>query len=223
MAHLTPAYFKFFDELKKNNNKEWFDKNRERYENDVKKPFRKLVEDLTERLSKDLPELNRDVSKAVFRINRDIRFAKDKSPYKINMAAVFSRKGTKDESYPGFYLHIGADEIMLGGGKYFCSKEDIAAIRQEIYYNHAAFKKVVNDRAFKEKFGTLQGDKSKVLEPDYKEFSRQEALIANKQFWFYTNLTRKEVTTENFDKLAYNYFKSAFKLNRFLWEAVNNQ
>jgi uncharacterized protein (TIGR02453 family) len=222
MQYLTSKYFKFFDELKKNNNREWFEKNRPTYENEVKKPFRKLVEDLTEKLAKDLPEINRDAGKAIFRINRDIRFSKDKSPYKINMAAVFSRTGTKDQDYPGFYMHFGADEIMVGGGKYFCSKEEIAKIRQEIYYNDADFKKLLNDKAFKEKFGTLQGDKNKVLEPDYKEFAKEQPLIANKQFWYYANLTRKDVTGDKLDNLVYSYFKAAYKMNRFLMEATKD-
>ena len=220
MQYFTPKFFKFFDELAKNNNKEWFDKNRDTYEKEVKQTFKKLVEDLTDKLAKDIPEINRNAAKAIFRINRDIRFSKDKSPYKVNVAAVFSRTGTKDEQYPGFYMHFGADDIMVGGGKYFCTKEDIAKIRQEIYYNNDAFKKLLNDKAFKEKYGTLQGDKNKVLEPDYKEFAKTQPLIANKQFWYYAKLTRKDITSDKLDTLVYSYFKAAYKVNRFLLETV---
>ncbi|MCW5909018.1 MAG: DUF2461 domain-containing protein [Chitinophagales bacterium] len=222
MQYFTPKFFKFFDELAKNNNKEWFEKNRETYEKEVKSPFKKLVEDLSEKLANDLPEINRNASKAIFRINRDIRFSKDKSPYKVNVAAVFSRTGTKDDLYPGFYIHFGADDIIVGGGKYFCSKEDVAKIRQEIFYNHEIFKKLLNDKAFKEKFGTLQGEKNKVLEPQYKEFSSIEPLIANKQFWYYAKLTRKDITSDKLDELVYSYFRSSYKMNRFLFEATSN-
>ena len=222
MKYFTPELFKFLDGLAKNNNKEWFEKNRSTYENEVKKPFRKLVEDLTEKLSKDLPELNRDAGKAIFRINRDIRFAKDKSPYKNHIAAVFSKIGTKDTDYPGFYIHFGAKESMIGGGKYFCSKEDLAKIRQEIYYNHKDFKKLVTDKAFKEKYKVLDGDKNKVLPPEYKEFVKQEPLIANKQFWYWASLSRKDITGNNLDKILLPYFKAGYKINKFLMEAVNN-
>jgi len=221
MKYISPAFFKFFDELSQNNNKEWFDTNRDRYENDVKKPFRALVEKLIEELSKDLPEINLNPSKCIFRINRDIRFAKDKSPYKNNVAAVFNQKGTKDVDYPGFYIHIGQDELMIGGGKYFCSKQDLEKIRQEIYYNHSDFKKLINDKKFKSAFGELQGEKSKVLPPDYKAFEKTEPLIANKQFWFYKNLTRKEVLVDDFDKVILAHFRSALKMNNFLWETVS--
>ncbi len=220
MKYFSPAFFKFFDELKNNNNKEWFDKNKGRYENDVKAPFKKLVEDVSRKLVKDIPNINTDASKAIFRINRDVRFSKDKSPYKINVAAVLSPGGKKEENYPGFYMHFGADEIMVGGGKYFCTKEDIAKIRQEIYYNNKEFSKLLNDKAFKDKWKTLQGDKSKILPPEYKDFLKEQPLIANKQFWYYANLTRKDVTGDKLDELVLSYYRAALKMNRFLLETI---
>ncbi|MFN8288322.1 MAG: DUF2461 domain-containing protein [Chitinophagales bacterium] len=220
MQYFTPAFFKFFDELKKNNNKEWFDKNKGRYEKDVKEPFKKLVENVSRKLVKDIPTMNTDASKAIFRINRDVRFSKDKSPYKVNVAAVLSPGGRKDEVYPGFYIHLGADEIMIGGGKYFCTKEDIAKIRQEIYYNNKQFSKLLNDKAFKEKWKTLQGDKSKILPPEYKEFLKEQPLIANKQFWYYANLSRKDVTGDKLDDLILSHFRAALKMNSFLLETI---
>ena len=222
MIYFTPKFFKFFDELAKNNTKEWFDINRERYELDVKQPFKKLVEDVNNKLLKDIPELNQLVHKNIFRINRDIRFSKNKDPYKNNVAAVFNIKGTQDREYPSFYLHIGANEILIGGGKYEVSKEHLAKIRQEIYYNNTGFKKVINHKAFKEKFGSLDGEKNKVLPADYKDFISEQPLIANKQFWYHANLTRKDITGENLDTLIYNYCKAGIKVNKFLWDAIRN-
>lgn len=220
MKYFSPAFFKFFDELKNNNNKEWFDKNKSRYENDVKAPFKKLVEDVSRKLAKDIPNINTDASKAIFRINRDVRFSKDKSPYKLSVAAVLSPGGKKEENYPGFYMHFGADEIMIGGGKYFCTKEDIAKIRQEIYYNNKEFSKLLNDKGFKDKWKTLQGDKSKILPPEYKDFLKEQPLIANKQFWYFANLTRKDVTGDKLDDLVLSYYRAALKMNRFLLETI---
>ncbi len=222
MKYFSPAFFKFFDGLKKNNNKEWFEKNRTTYEVEVKGPFKQLVTDLTAKLSKEIPELNQNISKAIFRINRDIRFSKDKSPYKVNVAAIFSRTGTKDNDYPGFYMHFGNDEIMIGGGKYFCSKEEIAKIRQEIYYNHSDFKKLLKNKPFKAKFKTLLGDKNKVLDPTYKEFIKQEPLIANKQFWYYAKLSRKDVTGSKIDSIVFSHFKAGLPMNQWLLQAISN-
>ena len=221
MKYFNPAFFKFFDQLAKNNNKEWFDLNRATYEEEVKKPFRKLVEDITEKLAKDMPEVNRNPSKAIFRINRDIRFAKDKSPYKNNVAAVFNQTGTQDIDHPGFYMHFGSNEIMVGGGKYEVSKEHLAKIRQEIYYNNKTFKKLLADKDFAEKFKTLDGEKSKILPPDYKEFLTEQPLIANKQFWYWAKLSRKDVLSDNIDAIVLSHFKAGLKMNKFLWEAIS--
>ena len=222
MKYFNKEFFKFFDQLKKNNNKEWFDKNRDTYEKEVKEPFKRLTEVMIEKLSKDFPEINPKASKSIFRINRDIRFTKDKAPYKTNVAAVFNENGTTDVKYPGFYMHFGADEILVGGGKYFCDKDDLAKIRQEIYYNNDQFKKLLNDKAFKEKFGTLIGDKNKVLPAEYKEFAEEQPLIANKQWWYNANLSREDVLGDDLDKLLYSYYKSAFKMTRFFIEATKD-
>ena len=223
MKYLTPAFFKFLDGLSKNNNKEWFDANRESYENDVKKPFRKLVEDLTEKLAKDVPELNRNVSKSIFRINRDIRFAKDKSPYKDHVAAVFSRSGTKDEDYPGFYMHFGSKEVAVGGGKYMVSKDQLAKIRQEIFYNNKEFKKLLSDKNFVTKFKTLDGERSKILPPDYKDFAKEQPLIANKQFWYWADLSRKDALSDQIDTILLQHMKAGLKINQFLWQAIQGE
>lgn len=223
MKYFTTAFFKFFDELEKNNNKEWFEKNRSRYENDVKAPFKKLVTDINEKLLKDFPDLNREIHKNIFRINRDIRFSKDKSPYKNNVAAVFSRKGTQDVDYPGFYIHIGSKDLLVGGGKYEVSKDQLAKIRQEIYYNNGGFKKILNDKSFKEKYSTLNGDKNKVLPPEYKEFVKEQPYIANKQFWYGAKLTRKDITGDKLETLILSYFKAGMKMNKFILEAISNQ
>ncbi len=222
MQYFSPAFFKFLDELSKNNNKEWFDANRSRYENDVKKPFRALVEDMTKKLGKDIPGLNQETHKSIFRINRDIRFSKDKSPYKNNVAAVFSRKGTQDIDFPGFYLHIGSKEIMVGGGKYEVSKEHLAKIRQEIYYNNTAFKKILNEKNFKTVYGELSGEKNKVLPPEYKDFQSEQPYIANKQFWYHATLTRKDILGDKLDTILLSYFKAGMKMNQFLLHAISN-
>lgn len=217
---LTNHYFRFFDELSANNNKPWFDANRERYEEEVKKPFKRLVELLIEQLSDSIPDINRNASKAIFRINRDIRFSKNKEPYKINMAAVFGPGGTTDHKHPSFYIHFGADEIMVGGGKYFCEKEEVAKIRQEIFYNHTQFKEIIEAPSFKKYFKTVQGEKNKVLEPDYRDFAKEEPLIANKQFWYYSPLTRKQVTAAGLDGLLMEYMMAGLDFNRFLAGAI---
>jgi uncharacterized protein (TIGR02453 family) len=219
MSFFSPAFFKFFEQLEKNNNKEWFEANRKTYENEVKAPFKKFVTHIINELAKDQPDLLRDASKCIFRINRDIRFSKDKSPYKNNVAAVFNRSGTKDMR-PGYYLHIGAKELFIGGGMYMLDKEQIEKVRQEIYYNADEFKKIISEKSFKSLY-TVEGEKNKVLTPDYKEFAKEQPLIANKQFYFHGNLTREDILSKDLDKRVLKYFRAGAAFNDFLMRAIS--
>ena len=221
MSHFSPAFFKFFDQLGKNNHKEWFDANRPTYEKEVKEPFKKFVTHILNELAKEQPDILKDASKSIFRINRDIRFAKDKSPYKNHVGAVFSRSGTKDIR-PGYYLHLGAKEIFIGGGMYEVDKEKLEKIRQEIYYNPEAFKKLINEKTFKSFYGTVQGEKNKILTAEYKEFARQQPVIANKQFYYMAKLKKEDVLDKNFDKTVLKYFKAASKFNEFMMQAISD-
>jgi len=220
MSHFSPAFFKFFDQLGKNNNKEWFDANRSTYEKEVKEPFKKFVTLILNELAKDQPDILKDASKSIFRINRDIRFSKDKSLYKDHVGAVFSRSGTKD-TRPGYYLHLGAKEIFIGGGVYQVEKEQLEKIRQEIYYNNDAFKKIITDKNFKTFYGTVQGEANKILTQDYKEFAKEQPLIANKQFYYMAKLKKEDVLDKNFDKTVLKYFKAASKFNEFMMRAIS--
>ncbi|MCW3126182.1 MAG: hypothetical protein JWO03_1840 [Bacteroidetes bacterium] len=220
MSHFNPAFFKFFEQLAKNNNKEWFEKNRKTYETEVKEPFKKFVGIIQQGLKKDNPEFLMEPSKAIFRINRDIRFAKDKSPYKNHVGAFFSRSGTKD-TRPGYYLHLGAKEIFLGGGMYDVDKERLEKIRQEIYYNNDPFKKILNEKGFKTLYGDVLGDRNKVLTPDYKEFAREQPVIANKQFYYMAKLKKEDVLNKDFDKTVLKYFKAAARFNDFMMQAIS--
>lgn len=219
MSHFSPAFFRFFEHLEKNNHKEWFEANRSTYEKEVKDPFKKFVSLIIGQLAKDQPDILRDASKSIFRINRDIRFSKDKSPYKNHVGALFSRSGTKDKR-SGFYLHLGAKEFFAGGGMYDVDKESLEKIRQEIFYNNGDFNRIISDKNFKTLYGTIQGDKNKVLPADYKEFAKEQPLIANKQFYYMGKLTREEVLADDFDKVVMKYFKTAYKFNEFLNHAL---
>lgn len=220
MSFFTPAFFKFFQQLEKNNHKEWFDANRKTYETEVKEPFKKFVAHILNELAKDQPDILKDPSKSIFRINRDIRFSKDKSPYKNHVGAVFSRSGTKDNR-PGYYLHMGAKEILIGGGMYELDKEQLEKVRQEIYYNNDAFKKIINEKNFKTYYGTVKGEQNKVLTPEYKDYAKEQPLIANKQFYFMGTLTKEDVLSKDFDKIVLKHFKAAAKFNEFMMHAIS--
>ena len=129
---ITKNFFQFLRDLAKNNNKDWFDVNRMRYESEVKKPFEDLVVALGSELGKFDGEIQGDFKKNIFRINKDIRFSKDKTPYKTNRSVAYSLNGRKDHEDPGYYLELGAEKSYIAGGAWCPSPDKLYKIRSEI-------------------------------------------------------------------------------------------
>ena len=126
---ITKNFFQFLRDLAKNNNKDWFDVNRMRYESEVKKPFEQFVVTLGNELGKFDGEIQGDFKKNIFRINKDIRFSKDKSPYKTHLG-IWLSTGAKNVESAGYYLQIDAENPFVGGGMYCPQPEQIQKIRQ---------------------------------------------------------------------------------------------
>jgi len=219
MKFFTPAYFEFFDQLKENNNKEWFDLHRTEYEKNIKKPFRDFFEKLTKEVVKLDPKITCDPSKCIFRINRDIRFSKDKTPYKIHQAGVFAEGGKKSEM-PCYYLHIGQEDVLVGGGMYFVSKENLEKIRQEILYNEAELNRILSEKKFKKNYNVNSFEQYKVLPKEYQEMAKKQPILYNKRFYSETALTRKDVLADGFDELVLEHYRTVKPYNDFLWEAI---
>jgi len=114
----TETYIQFFQDLANNNVREWFHANKKTYETAVKKPFYKFVEQLIEEIRLVNPDILITPKDAIFRINRDIRFSKDKSPYKLNMSAAISKYGKKGNTCPGLYNDTGAEYVYVTRGAY---------------------------------------------------------------------------------------------------------
>ena len=142
--HFNQGYIDFFNQLKHNNNKSWFDENRKWYELIVREPFKDLIDKLLPEIKKLDPEIRMEAKDALFRVNRDLRFSSDKEPYKTHMAAGFSRGGKKSQ-YAGFYLQIGLNHIVIGGGLPFIEKDVLRKIRIEIVYDREAFQEIIQN------------------------------------------------------------------------------
>lgn len=219
MQFLTQEYFDFFDELEKNNNKEWFDINRNRYENFVKKPFQELVIELMKEVEKLDANIEKNPSKCIFRINRDIRFSKDKTPYKLHRAAVYGDGGKKSEG-PCYYFHIGVRDIEIGGGMYDVSKENLHKIRQEIFYNAEALERIIFSKDFKHTFGEIQGENNKIISKDYGDFPKSHSYILKKRFYVGTEMNREKVLSEEFPEMVIKVFQQIKPFNDYLLEAI---
>src|SRR5690349_13436306 len=118
MAILVEDTIEFFRELELNNNREWFEKNKKRYESSVKKPMEALAEQLIDAMRALDPEITMTPKQALFRIHRDIRFSKDKTPYKNHSGLSISKKGRADFGTPGIYLHVAPRNFGIASGYY---------------------------------------------------------------------------------------------------------
>ena len=220
MAHFNPAFLKFFKDLAKNNSTVWFNENRKTYESEVKKPFAAFIDELIGKIQKIDPAIKIKASDAIMRINKDIRFSKDKTPYNTYVAAIVSVTGRKSKEYPGMYLQLGADKIMVFGGAYLVEKENLHSLRTAIAKNPAAFRKVISDPAFKKAYGEIQGEKNKVLAPEFKKLIDKEPLIANKGFYFMTELDAKLLTSDKLMDTIIALYKAGKPVNDYLIRAM---
>jgi uncharacterized protein (TIGR02453 family) len=148
---LQTSTIKFLKELKKNNSKPWFDANRKTYET-AKADYIALVDSVISATAKfDEPIGQLKAKDCIFRINRDVRFSKDKSPYKTNMGA-FITPGGKKVNAPGYYFHCEPGNSFAAGGSYMPEPADLAKIRQEIDYSFDEWNKIISNKTFKKYF-----------------------------------------------------------------------
>jgi uncharacterized protein (TIGR02453 family) len=160
---LQPSTSKFLKDLKKNNNKPWFDKNRKAYEA-AKADFANFIQQVIDQhAKKDLSIKSLLAKDCIFRINRDVRFSKDKSPYKTNFGASINAKGKKAWDSAGYYFHLEPGGCFAGGGIYLPPPDVLKNVRQEIDYNLADFKKIINSKKFKSVYSGLDQSKEFLL------------------------------------------------------------
>ena len=153
MAFFTPDYLIFFKELAANNNKEWFDANRKRYETVVRDPFKEFITLLIDELSKRDASIDIQAKEAIFRINRDIRFSKDKTPYKLQNSAIISKEGRKNKNYPGIYLEFGPERLAFYGGIYMPDSKQTLKVRSFFKAHSKELQSLLFDANFKSNFG----------------------------------------------------------------------
>jgi uncharacterized protein (TIGR02453 family) len=217
----APFIFKFLKDIKAHNDRVWFEKNKARYLQ-AKEGFEQVVADLLKELSKfDSGLGGLDPKKLPFRIYRDVRFSKDKKPYKTNMGAGFSPNG-KLVQEPGYYLHFEpGNNSFIAGGIYMPDAENLSKIRQEIDYNHGQLEKILKKKSFKTLFPSLDDfDKLKTMPKGYPKDHPQIELLKHKSFIVSKNFTDKEVMDKGFVKKAAKYCKEIKPLNDFIRQAI---
>lgn len=209
MAFFTTDYLNFFIELAANNNKDWFDLNRKRYEQNVKKPFSDFVQHLIHSLAeKDASFSELEVKNCVFRINRDIRFSKDKTPYKMMCSAVVTPEGKKSKAVNGVYFEFGPEHMRVYGGVYEIDKDDLETVRDAMAQDISRFQKVYKNPLFVKTFGEILGEKNKVLPAHLREAAAKEPFIFNKQWYFYTQFEPETILQDNLDQIVLNCYEA---------------
>ena len=154
---LQPATLKFLKGLQKNNNKPWFEKNRPAYE-EAKADFAQFIQTVIDKHGKKDDSIKDLKAKdCMFRINRDVRFSKDKSPYKNNFGASINRGGKKSV-YAGYYFHCQPGEAFVGGGLWIPMPPDLKKVRQEVDYCFDEFEKIIGSKKFISVYGDLIKD-----------------------------------------------------------------
>ncbi|MBI1287802.1 MAG: TIGR02453 family protein [Flavobacteriales bacterium] len=222
MPYFTPDFLDFFKELAANNNRDWFTENKKRYERSVKEPFNVFVQDVIDRAAKTDDRFAGLAKDAVFRIYKDVRFSKDKTPYKLQMGAVIAPGGKKDVTSPGMYLELGPEHFRFYSGVYLPDKDVLQRIREYILKNLTELDKLLSDKKFVENFGELRGEKNKILPKEFKAAAEKQPYLFNKQFYFFATLPPETILEENLADVVMNYFSASEPMRNYLSKAIGS-
>lgn len=221
MAFFTADFIQFFIDLAPNNNKDWFDVNRKRYESTIKEPFKQFVQHIINELGKTNEQFKElEAKDCIFRINRDIRFSKDKAPYKLNVSAVVAPSGKKSKAVNGVYFEFSPEHVRVYGGIYEIDKEDLQAVREGIAANIEGFQAAYNHPSFKAVFGKILGEKNKIIPKELKEAAAREPLIFNKNWYFYTQFPPEQLLDPTLDKVILNCYEAGRSVELFFNEII---
>lgn len=188
---ISKAELDFLSELEKNNNRDWFTENKKRFEN-----HQKTIKAFFQEINEEFGKQDSIEKMQIHRIYRDIRFSKDKTPYKINFSVSFDR--TKPHLRGGYYLHIQPGGSFVGGGFWEPNAEDLNRIRKEFEMDDEEIRSIIADENFKKFFGELKGEELKTAPKGFDKNHPAIDLIRKKQYLISRSFTDKEVTSPNF-------------------------
>jgi uncharacterized protein (TIGR02453 family) len=220
--HFDKELFGFLKELKQNNTREWFHANKERYQTAVQEPLLRFISDFADPLhdiSPEFPADPRPSGGSMFRIYRDVRFSKDKSPYKTHGAAQFRHRAGRDAHAPGFYLHLEPGNVFVGAGSWHPGREALESIRNAIAEDPDQWRAVLEDGGFSKRH-ELVGES---LKRPPRGFDPEHPLIEElkrKDFISIENFNQTKACSAGFIDIVAESFRVAAPLVKFLTEAV---
>jgi uncharacterized protein (TIGR02453 family) len=220
MAYFTKDTLQLLRQLKKNNNREWFNENKPRYIEHVKEPFEVFIGKLIEALSPYFDSLAITPKDAIFRIYRDVRFGKDKTPYKTKVSAIISPGGRKNRTMPGIYLEITPDDMRIYSGLFQLDSKELYNVRSYISHNMAEFQRLISESNFVETFTEIKGEKNKRIPKEFDEDAIKQPLIYHKQFYFFTSWPVQTIYEEDLIERIVETFTIAKPVSEFLYEGL---
>lgn len=216
-----PRLFQFLAELEANNEREWFVENRERYEEDVREPALAFIRAMSGPLAKISPHLravDNKVGGSLMRVHRDVRFSKEKTPYKTNVGIQFRHSAGKDVHAPGLYVHIALDECFLGAGLWRPEREALAGIRKAVAESPDQWTKIWKRKGLAA--WSLGGD---TLQRPPRGFDPEHPLIGEikrKDFIAVSTIDHESVLDPGFVKFVSAQFRATRSFVEFLTRAV---
>ena len=220
---LSKNLIQFLSDLKENNYKEWFHENKPAYQI-LRKEFEQFIAlTIADIAQFDASVKNVEPKKCIFRINRDVRFSKDKLPYKTNFGG-FIMPGGKGAGNAGYYIHIEPGNCFLAGGIYMPASDKLKAVRTEIFENTEDFKEILNNKEFKKHFKEiLSDDKLKTAPKGFSKDFEDIDLLRYKHYIVSKNISDDIVRSDKFADEIHETFKAVYPFNSFINEAINYQ
>lgn len=223
-----PGALKFLRGLTRHNDREWFERHRAAYESEVRDPLRALVEEIDVRLARIAPELTGDPRRSIFRIHRDVRFSKDKSPYKTNAACQFyhqdAGRGAGQDAEgagAGLYFQIADGECFVAGGMWMPARPALEKIREAVADDPASLDRIVRAPTFRRRFGALSEEAMLSRLPrGYADGHPAERWLRYKSFTASRMLTEREVTSPRLAAMIERDFGALVPLVRWLNGAI---
>jgi uncharacterized protein (TIGR02453 family) len=217
-----PGLMKFLRELDRSNERSWFEKNKDRYEAEVREPAREFIRAMVPQIERISPRLrvdDRKVGGSMMRIHRDVRFSLDKRPYKTNLGIQFRHEAGKDVHAPGLYFHVEPKMIFLGAGMWHPDGPSLAAVRRAIDEDPKGWKRVRDAKRFSAMW-SLSGDSLKRPPRGYPAEHPMIEDLKRKDFIAVCNLTERDVTRADLLKFVGERFDRSRDFLAWLAEAI---
>ena len=217
----TPATFRFLRDLRKNNDRDWLEENRDRYERDVRDPALRFVTGFAAPLRRISPHLVADARPtggSLFRIHRDVRFSADKRPYKTHLGVQFRHEAGRDAHAPGLYLHLEPGNAFAAAGVWRPARAALAEIRDALDEDPATWRRVTTSRRFRNHWA-LDGESLKRVPRGYDPEHELSEDLKRKEFVAVTGLREREVCAPEFPERLQRAWQTAVPFLRFLTSA----